>query len=383
MIGLTDIGKLISNPEAAASVSPNELKDALHKFEYCSTLHLLYLKSLSKHEDIGFEDALRFSAAHIIDREKMYFLIHSENKNTDEPVLEQIDDQISEKYNRSKLLEEIAEPTEAVVDSNVASEIASSLSEVNEKTTEEEPKEIKSHEEIIEQVHEEINEENNLNEILKSAPDLVEIVYELDLSEEIIPEPKEKISSIKEETPVDISATEKTEPEVSKENNSQEETLDTINLSEEVQEIDPSKLSFVEWLKYKKGLKSITEPIENKSSSETEKTVENEIKVTENVLEIKKPSISKSKVDELLNKFIKEEPSISKPKTAFFSPTKKAKESLEESPDLVTETLAKIYVLQKNYAKAIQAYEQLSLVYPEKKVFFATQIKKIKDLQQK
>ena len=49
---------------------------------------------------------------------------------------------------------------------------------------------------------------------------------------------------------------------------------------------------------------------------------------------------------------------------------------------LMTETLARIYVEQKNYKKAIQSYKILSLKYPEKSGFFADQIKAIKKLQE-
>ncbi len=49
---------------------------------------------------------------------------------------------------------------------------------------------------------------------------------------------------------------------------------------------------------------------------------------------------------------------------------------------LMTETLARIYLEQKNYNKAIQSYKILSLKYPEKSGFFADQIKAVKELQQ-
>ena len=46
--------------------------------------------------------------------------------------------------------------------------------------------------------------------------------------------------------------------------------------------------------------------------------------------------------------------------------------------DLMTEALAKLYLSQKNYNKAIQSYKILSLKFPEKSSYFADQIKKIK-----
>lgn len=48
---------------------------------------------------------------------------------------------------------------------------------------------------------------------------------------------------------------------------------------------------------------------------------------------------------------------------------------------LMTETLAKVYLEQRKYSKAIKAYEILSLKYPEKSGFFADQIKRVKILQ--
>ena len=51
--------------------------------------------------------------------------------------------------------------------------------------------------------------------------------------------------------------------------------------------------------------------------------------------------------------------------------------------ELMTETLAKIYVKQKKIKKALYAYKILSLKYPEKSSFFANQIKKLQKKQNK
>jgi len=69
---------------------------------------------------------------------------------------------------------------------------------------------------------------------------------------------------------------------------------------------------------------------------------------------------------------------IDRPKIEFYSPIKKAKESLDEQKMPVSETLAQIFELQGNFPKAIYVYEQLSLIFPKKKTIFATRIKEIK-----
>ena len=69
------------------------------------------------------------------------------------------------------------------------------------------------------------------------------------------------------------------------------------------------------------------------------------------------------------------------PKKEFFSPTTSALESLSENTNLMTETLAKVYLEQGHYEKAITAYEILSLKYPQKSSLFANQIKAIKQIK--
>ena len=50
--------------------------------------------------------------------------------------------------------------------------------------------------------------------------------------------------------------------------------------------------------------------------------------------------------------------------------------------ELMTETLAKVFVKQKKFKQAIEAYQILGLKYPEKNSLFANQIKEIKKLDQ-
>ena len=91
----------------------------------------------------------------------------------------------------------------------------------------------------------------------------------------------------------------------------------------------------------------------------------------------------KSQQTDLINKFI-DKTTISKPKKeVFFNAGDVAKESLVENNELVTPTLAKVYLEQEHYEKAISAYEKLSLKYPKKNSFFANQIKLINKLKEK
>ncbi|MBC5835975.1 hypothetical protein G6N05_13250 [Flavobacterium sp. F372] len=84
---------------------------------------------------------------------------------------------------------------------------------------------------------------------------------------------------------------------------------------------------------------------------------------------------------DLIEKFIELNPKIPQAKDSTSVPVNVAK-SNEMPSSIMTETLAQIYLEQKKYTKAIQAYDILILKYPEKSSFFADRIKNIKILQQ-
>lgn len=468
MISAAAIGDIIRNPELAGNYSYAELAEIRDKFSYCSTLHLICLKGLSLSNDVQFEEHLRYAAAHVFDRERMYHLIHSganaareteseretisereinrqesatkasevneRLKETpvvalkivpkDEPLaeaekhLEKVDTAVestilpektvipeiekeatksleSGKKEEADVVQEFEISKDAInrVSTNIAIDVnteepvpTNSAIDANKEETVVEIKPVKIAEPFVEDsikpadksedstTADEVETKKDTapkTNILDAAPDLVELAYTEDLeAEEAIYQ--DQISALVEEK-----------------KNADKENL-PANIQQDAEQNEPEPdltgLSFIEWLQYKQHKKL---PSGQKSSNdlkavELPKTAKDtKIQAATDPVKSKKSSLSRSEVDALLNKFITEEPSISRPTATFFSPVKSAKQSLEEAPDLVTETLAKIYVLQKNYVKAIQAYEQLSLVYPEKKTFFATRIQKIKEEQQK
>ncbi len=87
----------------------------------------------------------------------------------------------------------------------------------------------------------------------------------------------------------------------------------------------------------------------------------------------------KKKID-LIDKFIENNPKITPIAKDAIAPVIEV--ISEDTSHLMTETLARVYLEQKKYSKAIQAYEILILKYPEKSSFFADRISDIKILQQ-
>jgi len=82
----------------------------------------------------------------------------------------------------------------------------------------------------------------------------------------------------------------------------------------------------------------------------------------------------------VIDEFIKNNPKIVPTKT--YESSEKFIARHEPSSSLMTETLARVYVEQKRYDKAIQAFKILILNNPEKSTFFADQIQEIERLKE-
>jgi hypothetical protein len=131
------------------------------------------------------------------------------------------------------------------------------------------------------------------------------------------------------------------------------------------------KHSFGEWLQLT-SFKSI------KRNKEEDKKEEVEMKDINFPLE---EDILKKKKFELIDRFIENRPRIVPTENLTSNVNIKESTTLDKN-ELMTETLAKVYLEQKKYKKAIQAYKILSLKYPEKSSFFANRIKAVRKLQQ-
>lgn len=150
-----------------------------------------------------------------------------------------------------------------------------------------------------------------------------------------------------------------------------------------IEKIDTTQIQLEHSLSYL--LKQLT----NKKKQEEQKVTIN--KLDQNILSkpdqdnthISSESDKKERIkkqQEIIDKIITNPPKPTKiiPQK-FFSAENKARESLLETEDLVTETLAQIYASQGNIHKAIRAYEILCLKFPQKNSYFVAKIQELKN----
>ncbi|MFD0798772.1 hypothetical protein ACFQZJ_14975 [Maribacter chungangensis] len=141
----------------------------------------------------------------------------------------------------------------------------------------------------------------------------------------------------------------------------------TLAMGEPLEFNKKEKFSFTEWLQL----------TTKKSMGQEEGTLEQE-EIQDTDLKEQRPS-QKQKFDRI-DKFIAQNPKIV-PKTNIPVPENLASSGVFDKKELMTETLARVYLEQKKYKKAIQAYKILSLKYPEKSGFFADRLKMVEKIQ--
>jgi hypothetical protein len=177
----------------------------------------------------------------------------------------------------------------------------------------------------------------------------------------------ETVNSSKELTDIDTSAqrdteaqyTDQTSDEAHKVSEAQETSMSSLELGKPLEFNKNDRYSFEEWLQL-----STKKSLDTKSKKEETNTSEKNKKAAKMAQ---------------INAFIATNPKISPPLPSTEKITIKDAEKINKEA-LMTETLARVYLEQKKYKKALQAYKILSLKYPEKNSFFASQIKVVQKL---
>lgn len=82
--------------------------------------------------------------------------------------------------------------------------------------------------------------------------------------------------------------------------------------------------------------------------------------------------------DDLLEQYLVQQNGKGNLRTAFFNPVDKARQSICENDEIISETLARILESQGNIEKAIEIYNRLSLKFPKKSSYFAARIEKLR-----
>jgi len=325
-MNVTEYTQLINKPDAIHKKQTEALEKIVQEFPYFQSARALYLKGLYNQNSFKYNYALKIAAAHTTDRSILFDFISSDTFTTIQKGL--FDQKLAEvsdiDVNESEVVSD--DPKLEIRENTVEQSILTSIKEATLPVVELEVPKI-------------------------TIDDFVEI-----------PEEIETVATSNEENTTAETSTE----EVSNINELAEEKLEigkplAFSLNE--------RHSFQEWLQLSK-----LKPIEREEQPE-----QTNISEPEPTSEV---NFEKQKKNVLIDKFIENNPKIPPIKKDAEVPAIFYEPSNADNSSLMTETLARVYLEQKKYQKAIQAYEILILKYPEKSSFFADRILDIKHLQQ-
>jgi hypothetical protein len=407
MLNLKEIAERIEQPNLCNGENLEDLKLFTNTYPYAQLFPILYLKALANNKDIRFEQELSQYAYRIADRVQLYHLIHSlENTTSVTHEIQELEIipelKIVSNSFEAESSEDVSVQVVSTLPDAVEESIDAGLEEISPNATEE-----LVNEEIEPEIPEVVNSEIS-HPIEKVSP--VEMVSEVEEEEDLeavfIPLnittlenpthglgenedfPIDQIDSSEEITNIQKKQKEAEEKEIFDKELFSEAIAANFNLDhlvnrDFIEKEEPDKIAEEEQLE-EELIK-----IDLKGSGEIQKPFTSWLKSNINDTSTKLDD-EKSRIEDLVNQFLKDDPKISrisrgkeaeedtKQKKEFYSPMKKAKESLDLQSMPVSETLAKIFALQGNFPKAIFAYEQLILINPEKKIFFASQIEELK-----
>lgn len=350
---------IIKQPYHIESTQLADLEVLVNEYPFFESAHLLFTKGLHKYQSIHYSKQLRKTAIVANSRSVLYELLHQAE------IISVKDAEVALIKESEVITTTTKEPSETNNSIVTEKEIIPKTLTGPVSVTNNDIKVI-----YVNTVSNTITNSNSENTIQKESVLKEAENKELDI-----------VKSIENETEVpvqefDVDKLNKDiEQEISKgiiQSYVQTDIIKTTELNkEEVKE--PS--SFTDWLK---TIKKESHTFQVEPTKEIRKTEEKEQNSPKNIKIDKKSDVFDQK-KQLIDKIIESDPGrIKLGSNKFFIPATEAKQSLLENEHLVTETLAKIYALQGNISKAIRAYEILSLKFPQKSVYFASLIEKLK-----
>jgi tetratricopeptide (TPR) repeat protein len=355
--------KFIKDPGLLSSQSLRDIQLLTDQYPYFQTARLLEIKNFHMTDSSGFQSKLNFSAAYIADRRILYELINPMEPATDETHTEKVEkerkptlkDNIAEALTAQLHMTSSLNPEEAELIPNLALDLEKEYGSPAVSETNENPAETDN--EII-----------WLDDI--EAGPLVYAAHD-----------DPDISAGKEEALIDLdegeSFTAGSPPQVIAEGKSPEqdilpepETMTGDFAGPEGKETDTATSMVTEH--------QAPDIVSKKAQTHGENEESDDV-TAEEPESYKSSAVSKN---ELIDRFIENNPRIS-PATGNITQIDVSAESVMENEGFLTDTLAKIYIKQGYYDKAVFAYEKLLLKFPEKSAYFAAQIEAIKKIMNK
>jgi hypothetical protein len=360
VINAQDIAQFMQDPARLSEVNPDDLAQLAEKYPYSQIFSILYLQSLGIRHDLRFDEELVKHSFRITDRARLYRLVYDYQS----PASQEADTlPMSPELSEAPTAEEITAEEIIAPELTKASEIPAVVVVQCE----------------VDVPLEEAKQGQALEETAEVAPEEVEKEYA---------QPREEVQTVSlvEEESAEYAAKEEEEIETEEVDPLEKLILQhAVATSYQLEELSEDEIKELELRKAAKDVPAVNQE-ENPSAEEVTEKPSFTSWFSSNRNAVPEDKAEQNAVRSIVRNFEYFDPSdelfgeVEKPKKEFFSPARKAKESLREDDLPVSETLAKIYAMQGNYPKAIHAYEQLSLIYPEKKTFFATLIA---DLEQK
>lgn len=229
---------------------------------------------------------------------------------------------------------------------------------------------------------------NNQEDLNEAKEDIAEKQTE-DAEEELIPESVAAIDFFAFDSNFSSENAVEEEPAADEALEIKEEPIVNPEFAQEnvVSKYDDDKLpyTFLWWLaKTRKDHEQIFRPFASPAKSSSQPLQQQYV---ENIFHIQSPldplkedqatNLPSTKESSIIDNFIKNDPQIKALKPEQINTENKAKKSAEDPNDLVSETLAQIYIEQMLYHKAIDTYQKLSLKFPEKSGYFADLIQSL------